>query len=146
MRNKLFVFLAILSLIACNNIIKSKKNTEALTYDHIDEPIPPTDTLTDSIIEKTNTKTIGFAQEGYVLINAGDCGACHKPVEKGIAPSYLEIANKYNYSKADIDTMAQRIIKGSAGVWGNIPMPPHSSLSTDDAKKMIDYIFSQKKN
>lgn len=80
---------------------------------------------------------------GQTLIETSDCMACHHISEKMIGPSYKEIAAKY--SEKDIETLASKIIEGGSGVWGNVPMQPHPQFSKEDAKKMVEYILSQKK-
>ncbi|MDM1553562.1 c-type cytochrome [Chryseobacterium bernardetii] len=80
---------------------------------------------------------------GFKLIEGADCLACHKIDAKVIGPSYQDVAEKY--TKADIDQLAQKIIEGGKGNWGDIPMTPHEGLSKDDAKQMVKYILSLKK-
>ena len=41
--------------------------------------------------------------------------------------------------------LADKIIKGGTGVWGNMPMTAHATLKKDDAKLMVKYILSLKK-
>ena len=80
---------------------------------------------------------------GLTLMEASDCMACHTTTERLIGPSYQEIAEKY--SDKDIESLASKIIEGSSGVWGDVYMPSHSQLPKEDAKKMVEYILSQKK-
>ncbi|AYM99432.1 c-type cytochrome [Chryseobacterium sp. 3008163] len=80
---------------------------------------------------------------GQSLIEASDCMACHNADERLIGPSYKEIAAKY--SEKDIEILASKIIEGGSGVWGSVPMQPHPQISKKDAKKMVEYILSQKK-
>ncbi|WP_209389691.1 c-type cytochrome [Chryseobacterium sp. RR2-3-20] len=80
---------------------------------------------------------------GQTLMESSDCMSCHNINEKMIGPSYQEIAAKY--SDKDIEKLASKIIEGGSGVWGEIPMAPHSQFSKDDAKKMVEYILSLKK-
>jgi cytochrome c len=42
--------------------------------------------------------------------------------------------------------LAAKIIAGGKGVWGNIPMTAHPTLSVDDAKAMVQYIMLLKKS
>ncbi|MFP3834527.1 c-type cytochrome [Chryseobacterium sp. SIMBA_028] len=81
--------------------------------------------------------------EGLQLIEKADCLACHKIDSKLIGPSYQEVAAKY--TDADLDILAQKIIEGGKGNWGDIPMTPHNELSKDNAKLMVKYILSLKK-
>lgn len=80
---------------------------------------------------------------GDQIIETLDCSGCHSLNERMIGPSYKEIADKY--SEKDIDALATKIIEGGSGVWGSVPMQPHSQVSKEDAKKMVQYILSQKK-
>ncbi|MGU3374771.1 c-type cytochrome [Chryseobacterium sp. M5A1_1a] len=80
---------------------------------------------------------------GLQLIEKTDCLTCHKIDSKLIGPSYQEVAAKY--TDADLDMLAQKIIEGGKGNWGDIPMTPHGGLSKDNAKLMVKYILSLKK-
>ncbi|ASK32572.1 cytochrome C [Chryseobacterium sp. T16E-39] len=80
---------------------------------------------------------------GSQMIETLDCTGCHTVNERMIGPSYQEIANKY--SEKDVEVLASKIIEGGSGVWGSVPMQPHPQVSKEDAKKMVEYILSQKK-
>ena len=80
---------------------------------------------------------------GDQIIETLDCLGCHAVNERMIGPSYQEIAGKY--SEKDIDLLASKIIEGGSGVWGGVPMAAHPQVSKEDAKKMVEYILSQKK-
>lgn len=80
---------------------------------------------------------------GQSLIEASDCMACHNADERLIGPSYKDVAEKY--SEKDIEILASKIIEGGSGVWGSVPMQPHPQISKENAKKMVEYILSQKK-
>ena len=82
-------------------------------------------------------------EEGKKLVEGTDCMSCHKVDAKLVGPSYHDVAAKY--TEADIDMLANKIIEGGKGNWGEIPMTPHAGMSTDNAKLMVKYILSQKK-
>lgn len=83
------------------------------------------------------------AQKGLDLIAGSDCLGCHKIEERLQGPGYREIAQKYKGQETAMkDTLAQRIIKGHVGVWGDIQMTPHPTLSEADAKAMVAYVLS----
>ncbi len=76
---------------------------------------------------------------------ASDCFTCHKIDSKVIGPAYNDVAAKYPATEANIDTLANKIIKGGSGVWGTTPMSGHPAVSVEDAKTMVKYILSLKK-
>lgn len=106
-----------------------------------DSPTPPVKKTGDSNKENPSESEIN---EGKDLLIRSDCLTCHKVKEKLIGPSYADIANKYPYSDGVVQTLANKIINGGAGAWGQIPMTPHPNLAPGDAKKMVAYILSLK--
>ena len=83
--------------------------------------------------------------EGMQLISKSDCLTCHKVLEKSIGPSYADVAAKYPYSEANVSLLAQKIIQGGGGNWGQIQMSAHPDISEVNAKIMTKYILSLKK-
>ncbi|MNE38493.1 Cytochrome c-552 precursor [compost metagenome] len=83
-------------------------------------------------------------QNGKALIQKSDCMACHKTDVKLVGPGFVQIAKKYPATEANYTLLADKIINGGTGVWGQIPMAAHSTLSKPDAKKMVKYILSLK--
>lgn len=86
----------------------------------------------------------GDIEAGKGLVAKSDCLACHKLDIKLVGPAYADVAKKYKPTAENIDHLADKIIKGGGGVWGEIPMSPHPGVSTDDAKKMAKYVLSVK--
>ncbi len=78
--------------------------------------------------------------KGLELINGSDCKACHAINEKVAGPSYQDIANRYD--KSDKQTIMQRIIVGSQGIWGEQMMAAHPQLKLEDVSEMVGYILS----
>jgi cytochrome c len=75
------------------------------------------------------------------LINQSDCKACHSLKKRSVGPSFLEVATRYQNSDA-VDKLANKIIKGGGGVWGDHAMSAHPQVSKEDAKAMVVYILS----
>jgi cytochrome c len=96
---------------------------------------------TDTNGAKNGTETTG-ASKGETLMASLDCNTCHKADMKLVGPSFKDIAAKY--SEADLDKLADKVIKGGAGNWGEVPMTPHPAVSKDDAKEMVKFILSHK--
>lgn len=79
---------------------------------------------------------------GKVLIGESDCLSCHREDVKSIGPSYQEVAKTYKKDPKAREMLAERIIKGSVGIWGEHAMSAHPNLSVENARKMVDYIMS----
>jgi cytochrome c len=99
----------------------------------------------DNNTEKpVNMQQMMAFKEGLALVENSDCGTCHKRETKHTGPSYIDISNKYNNTEDNINLLANKIIKGGSGVWGQIPMLPHDKITVTDAQKMVKYIFAIK--
>lgn len=98
-----------------------------------------------SIIQSENTTDVSkdpVYTKGLGLVAQSDCLTCHKIDDKLIGPSYKEIALKYKDAPNDVVTaLAEKIVKGGVGNWGNVPMTPHPSISQEDAETMVRYIL-----
>ena len=81
---------------------------------------------------------------GLELLPKSDCLSCHKVEEKVVGPAYREVANKYSADDQTKTMLAEKVIKGGSGVWGTVPMPPHPTITPEDAKTMVGYILSLK--
>ena len=82
------------------------------------------------------------AARGKELMSKSGCLGCHASDRKMVGPSYLEVAGKYRGVKGAEDKLVAHIIKGGAGVWGQIPMPPHKHLAEADVRAMVRYVLS----
>jgi cytochrome c len=80
--------------------------------------------------------------EGLQLIEMNDCQTCHHSKNTLVGPSYSAIASKYDESEEVVTMLSSKVIKGGAGVWGDIPMNPHPVLSEEDAKRMVRYVLT----
>lgn len=79
---------------------------------------------------------------GKALTQAMDCKACHKEKEASIGPNYLAVAKKYKRKKKIIQYLQNKIMKGGGGVWGEVMMPAHPSISKDETRQIATYIMS----
>lgn len=91
---------------------------------------------------KTTAATPAEIAEGKALVAKSDCLACHKLDIKLVGPAYNNVAKRYPATAENYEILANKIIKGGVGVWGQVPMSPHASLAVNDAKKMAKYILS----
>ncbi len=82
------------------------------------------------------------AMAGRSLAQSLDCKGCHKEVEKSIGPSYVAVAERYQKDGEATTHLVNKIIKGGAGVWGEVAMPGHPNLPESDAKQIVAWILS----
>ncbi len=135
---KILVVLGVCSILfACNSSEKSESTED--TAAAIEQ------TSLDTSAAIATTENTG-SSKGEQLISTSDCLTCHKVEAKIVGPAYIDVANKYEATDANIEMLAGKIINGGSGSWGEIPMAPHTALSTADAKDMVKYILSLKTN
>jgi len=86
-------------------------------------------------------------QKGLALVAKAEnlCLTCHKIDEKLTGPAYRDVANKYENTPENVKSLAEKIIKGGSGVWGEVAMTPNSKISQEDAEVMVRYILLLKK-
>ena len=75
------------------------------------------------------------------LAKGKGCTACHDVKKKLVGPPYADVAKKYKGDAKAQDTMVASILKGSAGKWGQVPMPPNK-VTDDEAKKLAAWILT----
>ncbi|QDF98883.1 cytochrome C' [Azoarcus sp. DD4] len=78
------------------------------------------------------------------LAKAKNCLACHAVDKKLVGPAYKEVAAKYAGQKDAAAMLATKVQKGGVGTWGQVPMPPNPQVNADEAKKLVDWILTQK--
>lgn len=84
------------------------------------------------------------AMADLALATSKNCMACHAVDKKLVGPSYKDVAAKYAGQKDAVDKLSVKIMKGSAGVWGPVPMPANANVNEADAKKLATWVMSQK--
>ncbi|MGQ9684687.1 MAG: c-type cytochrome [Thiobacillaceae bacterium] len=76
------------------------------------------------------------------LAQKNGCMSCHQEARKVVGPAYKDVAKKYKGDAKAEEHLVHVIKQGGKGVWGNIPMPPQSRVSDDDAKALAKWILS----
>jgi cytochrome c len=79
---------------------------------------------------------------GLALMKQSDCFNCHAVETKIVGPALMEVANRYRGQPGALDASVERVIKGSSGIWGEVPMLPHESLTADQVQLMVRWIYS----
>jgi cytochrome c len=87
-------------------------------------------------------QVLSEAMTGKNLMLSLDCKTCHKTDEKSIGPAFTEVAKKYQKNPDAPSYLANKIIKGGGGVWGEVAMAAHPDLSETNAKQIVSWIQS----
>lgn len=74
------------------------------------------------------------------LADKSACLNCHQVERKMAGPSFRDIAARYQDRKDNVAYLAERVMRGSAGSWGSIPMPPNPAVSAEDAQALAGWI------
>ena len=101
--------------------------------------------VTEEFSAQENTPKISVTDqiaEGEALVKASDCKTCHHPINKIIGPAHTDVAKKYEFTGANVKMLADKIMKGGQGVWGEIPMTAHVDVTQANAEKMARYVLS----
>lgn len=86
--------------------------------------------------------TPALANEELAKKNA--CTACHAVDKKLVGPAYKDVAAKYKADKDAEAKLAEKVKKGSVGVWGQVPMPPNAAVKDEDVKTLVKWILGLK--
>ena len=84
------------------------------------------------------------AHADLALATARNCMTCHMVERKVLGPSFKDVAAKYKDNKGAVDLLADKIVKGGAGVWGPVAMPANPQVSEADARKLASWVLSVK--
>lgn len=142
----LFTCCAILSACGGNSDSSSNGDSTSATDMAASSRQPEVDTNANDIgtNRSAGSPPSGVYEKGAQLISKSDCLTCHREDEKLVGPAYKEVASKYEMSEANVKHLAGKIIKGGSGVWGEVPMTPHPTISEEDAAEMAKYVLSLK--
>lgn len=84
------------------------------------------------------------AQADQALALSKNCMGCHAVDKKVLGPAYKDVAARYAGQAGAAEKLAQKIMKGGAGVWGPVPMPANPQVNEVDAKKLATWVLIQK--
>jgi cytochrome c len=71
------------------------------------------------------------------------CDECHSVDTPRIGPPFIAIAARHRAEgSAAIEPLAQKIIHGGAGNWGDVPMVPNERVTPDEARALVRWILS----
>ena len=79
---------------------------------------------------------------GKNLMAASDCKACHQLNAKSVGPAFVEVAKRYRGDDGAVSRLANKVITGGGGVWGEHAMNAHPQLAREDAAEIVKYVLS----
>lgn len=82
---------------------------------------------------------------GLTWLEESDCKGCHALATPSVGPSFRAIAGRYRASRTDgalVEKLAQKILTGGRGVWGEANMSAHPQVALPMANEMVRYILS----
>lgn len=89
-----------------------------------------------------STATPAWAQTELALKR--NCMACHQVDKKVLGPAFKDVAAKYAGQGDAADKLVVKVMKGGAGVWGNVPMPSNPQVSEAEARQLVGWILTLK--
>ena len=84
------------------------------------------------------------AMADEALAKANNCMACHAVDKKLVGPAYKDVAKKFASQKDAVDMLAGKIMNGSQGTWGPVPMPANKQVNAAEAKQLATWVMSLK--
>ncbi len=79
---------------------------------------------------------------GKKLIENSDCGTCHAERKKINGPSYIDIAKRYFGDEFAVTKLAEKVIDGGGGNWGETSMAAHPQITQKESEEIVQYILS----
>jgi cytochrome c len=86
----------------------------------------------------------GPAFASQELATKKNCMACHAVDKKLVGPAYKDVAAKYKGDKTAEAKLAEKVMKGGVGAWGQVPMPANTQVSKEEATTLVKWVLSQK--
>ncbi|WP_432710039.1 PQQ-dependent sugar dehydrogenase [Pedobacter sp.] len=80
--------------------------------------------------------------KGKQMVLSMDCKSCHSLDKESVGPSYRAIAKRYSGKPGSLEKLADKVIQGGSGNWGERAMSAHPALSVKEAEDMTAYILS----
>lgn len=81
------------------------------------------------------------AAKAKELAKSKNCFTCHNIDKKLVGPAYKDVAKKFKGDPNAVAELTKKVINGSSGVWGSIPMPPNP-VSKEEAKTLVEWILT----
>ncbi len=110
----------------------------AVNFDYIPQGFDPIEIAQH---HRSADERTGFAA-GLYLMNGSDCKSCHTMDKPSVGPSFIAVADKYKSDPGAVTRLADKVISGGSGVWGEHAMAAHPTISHQEAETIVKYILS----
>ncbi|MGF6768959.1 cytochrome c [Paraburkholderia sp. GAS199] len=84
------------------------------------------------------------AAAGLALAQQQNCMSCHSVTRPFMGPALHDVAAKYAAREDAATYLKHKILDGSTGIWGMVPMPANTQLTPDQASALASWILTLK--
>ncbi|QGZ60858.1 c-type cytochrome [Paraburkholderia acidisoli] len=84
------------------------------------------------------------ASSGLALAQQQNCMSCHSVTRTFMGPAFHDVAAKYAGKPEAQSYLTRKILEGSTGVWGMVPMPANTQLNPAQAALLASWVLSLK--
>lgn len=84
------------------------------------------------------------AAAGLALAQQQNCMSCHSVTRSFMGPALHDVAAKYAGREDAAAYLKHKILDGSTGVWGVVPMPANTQLTPDQAATLASWVLTLK--
>ena len=117
---------------------KIKTDQLAINFDYVPEGFDP---IAIAQNHRAADERTGFVAGSY-LISSNDCKSCHVIDKTSVGPSFNAVSEKYKNDPAAVSKLADKIINGGGGVWGEHVMAAHPKITKPQSEIIVKYILS----
>jgi cytochrome c len=121
--------------------LSDKGRTHFRTF-FVNRPLIPNAFDAERLAQESGESEGATISPGEKLMAKSDCRTCHNAQVQTVGPGYKQIAERYKNTPENLEMLAQKVMKGGAGVWGAAAMSAHPDLQPEDAKAMVSYVLS----
>ncbi|MFT4065154.1 c-type cytochrome [Paraburkholderia sp.] len=84
------------------------------------------------------------ASTDLALAQQKNCMSCHSVTRPFMGPALHDVAAKYAGREDAATYLKHKILDGSTGVWGTVPMPANTQLTPDQAAVLATWVLTLK--
>jgi cytochrome c len=81
---------------------------------------------------------------GLALAQQQNCMSCHSVARPFMGPALHDVAARYADRQDAALYLKHKILDGSTGVWGQVPMPANTQLTPDQAATLASWVLTLK--